>query len=61
MTSERDTTIVEGLRGRDVARDFAELLGRLQALQGRIERAVINQKHVLGALLNGPGDSLAML
>jgi Ca-activated chloride channel family protein len=28
MTSERDTIVIEGLRGRDLARDFAELLAR---------------------------------
>ena len=28
MTSQRNAGVVEGIRGRDLARDFAELLGR---------------------------------
>jgi len=39
----------------------ADEAARLEALQRRVERAVIDDRHVVGLLLNEAGDSLPVL
>jgi hypothetical protein len=54
MTSERDDTAVEGIRGWDVARDFVDLVGRAFALAIALGLLLTGAAVVLPAPLHEP-------